>query len=87
MMLSETPGAFVRGEGAGIYSPHCPKCQQMIQAQAVVKEFMKPDNWLFYGDKGKRVATCSGELLGFKFIHFAVQLPKGISHRLAWVED
>lgn len=86
---STSPGTFValRGEGAGVYSPQCPKCQQVIHAQAVVDEFMEPSEWLFYGEKGKRVATCSGELLGFKFIHFAVQITKGVSHRLAWVED
>ena len=79
-------GAFVNGEGSGIYSPHCPKCQTMIHAQAIVDEFMQPDTWIFYGEKGKRVATCSGELLSYKFIHFAVQASNGISQRLAWEE-
>lgn len=85
---STSPGMFValRGEGAGVYSPHCPKCQKMIHAQAIVEEFMKPTEWFFYGQQGQRVATCSGELLGFRFIHFVVKMPNGISNRLAWVE-
>lgn len=87
---SKSPGTFVatiRGEGAGVYSPHCPECQQMIHAQAVVDGFLEPSGWFFYGEKGKRVATCVGELLDFQFIHFVVKMPNnGISHRLAWID-
>ncbi len=78
--------AFVKGKGLSIYSPNCPNCGKAIQAQAQVKEFMTPSKWIFYGTQGKRVKVCHNFYISFEFVHFAVQMKGGVSHRLAWIE-
>lgn len=78
--------AFVKGEGFHIYRPTCPVCNAVIHAQAQVDVFMVPENWLFYGEKGKRVKVCEDVFMGYPFIHFVVKLPNGISNRIAWFD-
>lgn len=80
-----TLDAFLKGEGATIYSHTCPRCHQKINLQTIVKEFGDPAGWIFYGEKGKRVKVCEGAIFdGTWFTHFAVQSNGKVSHRLAW---
>ncbi len=87
MAIVRNRKAFIKGEGLSIYSPICPNCGKAIQAQAQVERFMEPAKWLFYGKQGGRVKVCHNFHIGFEFVHFAVKLGGGVSHRLAWVED
>jgi hypothetical protein len=82
--IYKNPGDIVKGDGAGIFSQHCPICGQPINEQAA-SEFMTPPDWLFWGKPGQRAKVCEGFLIDIYFVHFAVQLPSGaVRHRIAW---
>lgn len=68
---------------------HCPSCDKRIFVSARTKKmcahelagFDGVENWLFYGEKGKRWVVCQGD----GFLHFRADVGRGKQHRL-WVE-
>ena len=81
--MADDSGAVVNGSGPLFYSRLCPHCFEPIHAQAVVKEFLEPPDWTFYGERGRRVIICRTDY----FIHFAAMVEDKTTHRLAWLFD
>lgn len=63
---------------------HCPRCNQSLNASAIVEAFNEPPNWEFYGKQGSRFIRCQGMERGRGYVHFIVRENGREYHRLAY---
>ena len=78
------------GEGAAITAHTCPKCGAVLNAQAIVVDFMQPATWAFWGEQGSRWKRChdmrelaDGRMVRYQ--HFIVTVNRRKVDRLAWI--
>lgn len=83
-MTSPSSAGVASGGDVVIYHPHCPTCRTAVQQQATVEAFGDPPKWSFWGYQGQRWVRCKGQLNGYEYTHFVVQINGAIIHRLAW---